>query len=108
MSRPWQNTTLTEDTNLAKLAQKFNTTARAIVEANGVRWSSAAIDAWVLARGGGQFSSGETFFRKGNRIKLPLTKVPALHAGMPWGLLLLGSAVGYLVLSALKKDDSDV
>lgn len=99
---------------LAKLADKFGVTAQQIAAANGVSWSTDAINQWVLQKGGKWLPGKEhTVFNPGDVILLPAkaggggASAASKKAGFSWGSLLLWGALGYGVYAIWKKSQED-
>lgn len=108
--------------SLASLAKKYGVPWETIVQRNGVKVSTSAINAWVMDKGGKMLSSGWPVFVPGNKILLPKTAVipdpsdgnlikspvadtiSADMGGGLWWLIGLGAAtVGLLAFKKKKK-----
>lgn len=84
------------------LAALYRTTARAIVEANGVRFRTADIDAWVMDTGGKRLSNGQPVFAATSRILLPAggARSPVTSTGPSTGAVAAGGG-GLLLLAGV-------
>jgi hypothetical protein len=117
----WLETYLEPDElTFADIEKKYGVRADRVAEANGVPYTSAAINTWIKQVGGRQLASGAWVFRPDNVIQLPgetvaqyLAKVgvppgtkggaQVQQAGMPsWMTFLIWTGVGYAAYSWLK------
>ncbi len=80
----WVTTTTLENDNLSNLSAFYGVSPQDICAANGIPWSSDAINQWVMSKGGkalphqagqpivaGTPDGGWAVFRNGNKILLP-------------------------------------
>lgn len=96
----WVPTKLQLGDTLANLAADRKVSPQEIVKQNGVAWSTAAINAWVLKTGGTLLKSGAAVFTNNSTILLPEEEFAVI---VPYKSPYLWGSVGLLAVALFLK-----